>query len=150
MKKMLFLLVCLWGGMALYADEASHYAAAEALIVVSMPEVAYTDMIKEALAQQIQINPSLEPLQDIMLAFMNKYMSLDAIKPDLIRLHMNYFSEQELQEMTAFYQTPVGQKSAQLMPQLFQAGAAIGQQKVQDNMVELQTAIINAMGSQGF
>lgn len=53
------------------------------------------------------------------------------IKPDdmineFIPLYSKYFSNEEIKQMIAFYQTPLGQKTLSVMPQLSSESTAIG------------------------
>jgi hypothetical protein len=143
MKRLLILCLCLLCGMAVFAQNAksSHYLAAEKLLTVSISAESYATLIETSIDQQIDANPAIGPYRDIMLAYLTKYMSYDAIKEDLIQLYMKNFTEKELNEITAFYQTPTGKKAAKIMPDLFQQGAAIGQNKVQEHISELQEQI---------
>jgi hypothetical protein len=92
----------------------------------------------------VKQNPSLAPYEPQMRAFLMKHMSWASLKDDMIRIYTAEFSEQELKELMAFYQTPVGKKSVEKMPVLLQKGAEIGQQKIQKHLPELQAAIQGA------
>lgn len=50
-----------------------------------------------------------------------------ALMEVIIPLYDKYFTEAELKEMIKFYQTPVGKKTIQVMPQLLQESMAVGQ-----------------------
>ena len=93
------------------------------------------------LAMQVQQNPALAPHQAQMKAFLSKYMSWASLKDDMAKLYMAEFSESELNELTKFYQTPVGKKTIQKMPALMAKGAEIGQKRVQEHLPELQAAL---------
>jgi hypothetical protein len=45
---------------------------------------------------------------------------------DFIPLYSKYFTNEEIKQMIAFYQTPLGQKTLSVMPQLSSESAAIG------------------------
>jgi hypothetical protein len=76
-----------------------------------------------------------------MKAFLNKYMSWASLKDDMAKIYMAEFSESELNELTKFYQTPLGKKSIQKMPVLMTKGAEIGQKRVQEHLPELQAVL---------
>jgi len=130
---------------ALYgADEKAgspHYKAAEQMLtLMDMPTVLQqsTDQMVKIQTQQ---NPAIAPYEGVMKAFLAKYMSWDTLKPDMIKLYMDEFSEAELNDLNKFYQTPVGKKMVAKMPTLMSKGAQIGSQRVQAHMPELQAAI---------
>jgi hypothetical protein len=93
------------------------------------------------LEMQVQQNPALVPYQAQMKAFLNKYMSWASLKDDMTKLYMAEFSESEVNELTKFYQTPLGKKTVKKMPLLMTQGAEIGQKRVQEHLPELQAAM---------
>ncbi len=96
---------------------------------------------------QVQQNPSIARYQQDMKAFFAKYMSWASLKDDMVTIYMAEFTELELKELTAFYQTPVGKKTVQRMPALMAKGAEMGQRRVQEHLPELQAAIAAKAGS---
>jgi hypothetical protein len=62
----------------------------------------------------------------------------------MIKLYADSFTEEELGELTKFYNTKVGQKAAEMMPKLAAKGAQIGMERVQSNLPELQKMIQEA------
>jgi hypothetical protein len=148
LKKITLLLICLVCGSALFAQKNAQSTKAEKLLsLVSSPE-SQSQLIESTLEQQINANPQIAPFRDIMSTFLNKYLGYEAIKEDIIKLYMANFTEKELDELIKFYDSPIGRKSADLMPRLFQEGANIGQQKVTDNLGELQAEIEKAATAQ--
>jgi uncharacterized protein len=142
-----FLLCVLIGAIALFqpatarADEASHRKAVETLFGLMGMENLISQSIDQMLAMQVQQNPALAPYQAQMKAFLSKYMSWASLKDDMAKLYMAEFSESELNELTKFYQTPLGKKTVQKMPALMAKGAEIGQKRVQEHLPELQAAL---------
>ena len=123
------------------ADEASHRKAVEALFGLMEMDSLLSQSVDKMLEMQVQQNPALVPYQAKMKAFLNKYMSWASLKDDMAKLYMAEFSESELNELTKFYQTPLGKKTVQKMPALMARGAEIGQKRVQEHLPELQTAL---------
>jgi hypothetical protein len=50
------------------------------------------------------------------------------IRPKMVDLYVKEFSEQELKDLLAFYQTPVGKKAITSLPVIMRQGATIGQE----------------------
>lgn len=119
---------------------AANSAAYTLLATMNMKE-SYEGMIERVTQMQIQQNPELEAVRPTIHAFFTKYMGWEAQKGDIAALYAKNFTVEELAEMNAFYQTPVGQKTVQLMPQLAAAGAQIGQSKLAAHMGELKAMI---------
>lgn len=120
-----------------WADKAAEQAAAQLLESMNM-EVALQQGIEQTLDIQLQQNPNLQPFKATMLQFLNKYMSYDSLKPELIQIYAATFTATELQQINAFYATPIGQKVISKMPQLMAQGGQLGAKRVQDNIAELQ------------
>lgn len=126
---------------AVRADEKSHRQAAEQLLGMMNMDKLLSDSLDQMLQMQIKQNPAIAPYEPQMRAFFNKYMSWASLKEDMVKIYMDEFSEEELKELLAFYQTPVGRKTIQKMPSLLAKGAELGQQRVQQHLPELQQAI---------
>lgn len=131
-------LICL-GTTFATADNRSR--AAEDLLNVMKTAALLEKSIDQMLQVQIQQQPELEPYKETMLKFLNKYMSYENLKNDLIKLYSEAFNEDELTEIAAFYQTPVGQKAVQKMPELLSKCSQLGAAKVQQNIGELKEMI---------
>jgi hypothetical protein len=90
---------------------------------------------------EISRNPGLAPFRDVMVGWLKKYMTWQAMQPELVKLYAANFTEAELKEMTAFYKTPTGQKALQAMPEVMQRSAMLGAQLAQGHEEELKTAM---------
>jgi hypothetical protein len=97
--------------------------------------------IDQMLAMQIKQNPAIAPYETEMKSFLKKYMSWAGLKDDMIKIYADEFTEAELGELSAFYQTPLGKKTLQKMPTLMAKGAELGQRRVQEHLPELTAAI---------
>ncbi len=126
---------------ALRADTASHRAAAESLLNLMDMDKMMSQSVDQMLQIQIKQNPSLAQYETQMRAFLNKYLSWASMKDDMLNIYTTEFTEDELKQLTAFYQTPLGKKTVQKMPALMQKGAEISQKRLQEHLPELQAAI---------
>lgn len=80
----------------------------------------------------------IKQFEVVMRKFLVKYMSWDALKEDFTKIYAGEFSEQELNQLTQFYNTPLGKKLSSKLPALQQKGMLLGQQRVQAHQAELQ------------
>jgi hypothetical protein len=126
---------------ALRADEVSHKKAAESLLALMGMETLLSQSVDQMLAMQVQQNPAVAPYQAQMKTFLSKYMSWSSLKDDMAQIYMTEFTEAELNDLTKFYQTPLGKKTVQKMPALMAKGAEMGQKRMQEHLPELQAAI---------
>ena len=131
------------------ADETSHQKAAEQMLTLMDMPTLLKQSVDQMVKMQVQQNPTIAPYEAVMRDFLAKYMSWDSLKPDMVKLYTEEFSEAELSELNKFYQTPTGKKMLGKMPTLMSKGAQIGSQRVQEHMPELQAAIAAEAGKQG-
>ena len=80
----------------------------------------------------------------VMQAFMTKYYTWDALKDNFAKLYAAEFTENELKQLAAFYDSPIGKKVSQKTPLLLQKGMAMGQQVVTDHRPELEQMMKDA------
>ena len=73
--------------------------------------------------------------------FFDENFKWDDVKPQIAKLYTDTFTEAELRDLIAFYQTPTGLKAIAKMPVLMQQGAALGMSRVQAKMPEFQQRI---------
>jgi uncharacterized protein len=127
---------------------ASQRKAAEDLLAATNSEKNLTLSIDRMLAVQMEQNPGMKAVEPEMRAYITKYMSWSAMKEDMVQLYAREFTEKELKELAKFYQTPIGRKTIEKMPQLMGASMEIGQRRMQEHLPELQQAIAEKMKSQ--
>ena len=120
---------------------ASHLKTAKELLDIVHVDRTTKQTLDVLLRMQLQQNPKLQPYEDVLRAFLQKYMSWDSLKDDYARFYAEALTEPELKQIIAFYKTPVGQKAINTIPSLMAKGAALGQKRVQDNRAELQQMI---------
>jgi hypothetical protein len=123
------------------ADEKSHRAAAEEMLQAANTEQTMLTAIDQVLDVQLKTNPELEPVKNVMKKFFAKHFSYAALKDDLIKIHMEQFTETELKEIAAFYRTPTGKKAVERLPTLMQKGSELGMRRVQEHAAELKQMI---------
>ena len=130
--------VYIFGFSLLFANPLStHEQAAKEMLDCMNLDENFSKSIDNMLDLQVQQNPALKDKRKAMKTFFDRYMSWASLEGDFIRIYKDAFTEEELKQLTAFYQTPVGQKSIQLMPEMMRKGGEIGNKRVQDNMPEL-------------
>jgi hypothetical protein len=152
MKKLLALALTAFALVPCHAsnrddDESRNKAAEELLLAMKMDKNTETTL-DQMIEVQIKQQPQIAPFKDVMRKFLMKHLNWESLKGDMIKLYSDSFTEPELKELTAFYHTPVGRKSADLLPQLSAKGAQIGMERVQKNLPELQRMIQEQAGGQ--
>ena len=115
-------------------------AVVELMSIIDMEDVL-EESIEVVLNIQISQNPNLKKYKDVMIEFFNKYMSWESLKDDFIKIYKEEFTENEIKDLIEFYKTETGKKAMKKMPILMQKGSMIGQQRVQENIHELERMI---------
>lgn len=123
-----------------FADNASKKEAELLLNTLGLDQVLQ-QTINQMLDLQLQQNPALLPYKQVMLQFFNKYMSYDSLKGEMVTIYSETFSAPELKQINTFYQSPVGKKTIEKMPELMAKGGQIGAKRVQEHLPELQEMI---------
>ncbi len=142
MRKILFILVAILGcTLSAGADEASHKELVKQLFTVTNMKEGVDDTCKEVINMQMKSNPMMEPFKDVITDFFTKYMSWESLEPEMIKLYMDTFTEDELRDIVSFLSSPTGilytEKSFDLNMQILQ----IGHKRITDNMGELDAMI---------
>lgn len=151
-----------------HADEASRRAKVEQLLV-SMHMDRLTDQmmsVAKAMSQQaIQQTPGYHQMtpeqkritveyQDKIFKLITDEMGWKAMEPDVADLYAKNFTDDEINAMVAFYQSPAGQAMVEKLPQITQESMALTQQrmvqlqpKLQALTKEMQQKLAEAKGS---
>lgn len=117
----------------------SHLQAAETLLKATGIDRQFDDIINtmlSAFGNQIPADKK-STFEAVMKKFMGKYFTWEAMKSELSATYASEFSEADLKEITTFYNTPVGKRYSQKLPQLTQKGVLLGQKIAQDHQAEL-------------
>jgi hypothetical protein len=119
------------------ASAKNHRAKVKELFELMNMEKVMEVGIQEAINAQMQANPEMVKFKDIMLDFFSKHMSWKSVERGFVDDYMETFSQAEIEDMIAFYQTPTGKKTITTLPELMKRGSQHGMEKVQQNMPEL-------------
>lgn len=125
----------------LLADARSHAADAERFLQLARADklaVPVYAQVQQMFAQRFAESQAPQSKQAVLETYqakanaeLDKAVGWDKLKPDMIKLYTSNFNEQELKELIAFYQSPLGQKVLQKMPELTAQSAEITQSKLE-------------------
>ncbi|MCY1289631.1 hypothetical protein D9M68_345400 [compost metagenome] len=123
------------------ADAASHAANAERFLKLAHADKLTTPVyaqVQQMFAQrfaQTQAPESkkavLESYQAKANAALEQAVGWNKIKPDMVKLYTGAFTEQELKDLLAFYESPLGKKMLAKMPELTAQSAQLTQAKLE-------------------
>jgi len=148
MRLHLFLILPLVVCSVSLADEATHREAAVRVLEITKADAAmksgFQAMIDPVLASMRQRGMPEAAAQEVKEAFSQWFteeIKWEDIKPKMVEIYVQQFSEAELKELQAFYQTPTGQKAIEKLPIVMQQGANIGREYAQSKGQILQAKL---------
>ncbi|MGI4836506.1 MAG: DUF2059 domain-containing protein [Janthinobacterium lividum] len=123
------------------ADTASHNASAESFLMMAHADKLGTPVymqVQQMFAQRFeQANAPdskkavLESYQAKANAALDQAIGWPKLKPDMVKLYTDNFTETELKDLVKFYQSPLGKKVLEKMPQVTQQSAQLTQAKLE-------------------
>ena len=128
------------------AGTDSHRQAVEKLLELTHMQQKIEISVNNVLTLQLRQSPELREHEDLLTKFLEKNIGWTGMKDNLIKMYMEAFTEQELNEINTFYSTPSGQKLIQHLPELIQQRDRLAMQRMQENIGELQQAIADRTG----
>jgi len=120
---------------------AAQAAAAHELFKALRLEESLPTTTAAMVDSEIAHNPALVPYRDVMLAFLRKYMTWDAMLPELTQLYSETYTEGEMKSLALFYASPLGQKAITKTPELLSKTAALGAKISQPHTPELNAQL---------
>lgn len=142
----LLLFIALIWSISSLAESDSHRQAVEKLFELTHMQQKIEVSVNNVLALQLQQTPALSEHEDLLTSFLEKNIGWTGMKDNLISMYMDAFTEQELNNINAFYSTPDGQKLIQRLPELIQQRDRLAMQRIQENIGELQQAVADSTG----
>jgi hypothetical protein len=117
------------------ADDASHRAAAGKLIEVVKTQETMRNAFVSSVDALVKgapggtVSPAeLAEMKQATKDWFDQELDWNGMKSKLEDAYVKSFTEDELNQLTAFYQTPLGQKTLAQLPLVMQQAMAIGQQ----------------------
>ncbi len=152
-----FSLLLLFASGPLLAASASHAAEAERFVeltrVDKLAVPAYMQ-VRQMFAQRFAQAGGSEAQKAVLERYqaqadtaLDKVVGEGKLDEALVALYTDAFSEAELKELLAFYQTPVGRKVLEQMPQLMAHSAQLTQARLQQAVPEVDR-LLGAMTSE--
>ncbi|WP_309387329.1 DUF2059 domain-containing protein [Cerasicoccus frondis] len=152
MKKFFLFLFAALFATAAFADDAGKTAIAKELLEKMSPKATVVESFMSAYEpymQQIQAMGIPEEAVKKIRAEGLKLANQIAVDPEMmekmVKLYTDTFTEQELQDIFNFYQTPTGEKALKQFPILFEKGALIGQEVANKYLPEFQVKVQEIM-----
>lgn len=124
---------------------ATHKEAVKQLMTVTHVRELTQQSMDAVMASQMEQQPQLKPYESIMKTFLKEQMDWSILEPEFTRIYAEVFTEKELRDMTAIYQTPVGQMMLAKMPGLLAKSNEFTQKRLQAGLPILMQRLEAAM-----
>lgn len=121
----------------------SHRQAASELLDLMEKSQDLGEAVSAMIDVQVRANPQIEPFRDILVQWTQRYINWEAMRPRMLELYLQTFTEGEIRDLLAFYRTSTGRKSLEKLPVLMQEGMKIGEAAAQQHRGELDAMIRN-------
>jgi len=125
---------------------ASQLKAAEQLLIATGINNQFGGIVDNMISASSAQIPETQRGEfiNVMKRFMVKYYSWDALKVEFAKMYAAEYTEDELNQLTAFYNSPLGKKVGAKTPVLMQKGMALGQKTIADHRPELEQMMQDA------
>ncbi len=130
------------------ADDMSHKKAAEKMLEVTNSRQTLDQMrtsisaIMDKQFAAMNLPPegkeAAEAVKKDMMTWWSEYLSWEKMKDMYTSLYVEAFTEQEINELVKFYQSPLGQKMLKKMPEITQKTTQKIQAVLQEKMPEFE------------
>lgn len=127
------------------AGDSAQPSTVERLLVVADMERMYASSLESGIAAQLKANPALAAYEDLLRAFMAKYVSYADLKPELYRTYRESFSEVEMQELIRFYESDFGRRLMAKMPALMARSSQWSASRLKEHLPELMAQVQERM-----
>jgi uncharacterized protein len=138
------------------ADSAGHAADAERFLLLARADklaVPVYGQVREMFAQRFAESSGsqadralLESYQAKADAALDKAVGWDKLKPEMVALYTRHFSEQEMRELITFYDSALGRKVVESMPQLTAQSAQLTQARLESAVPEVNQLLAEMSG----
>ena len=155
------LLALAFSSVAAYADEASKKIKVEVFFKAAGLEDTFSksmalvrNQMKSAMVQQIvgvkstpEQSKVIDDFQENIGGFMAEVFSWEALKPEMAEIYLEAFTEKELEDFIAFYNSPSGKAMVSKTPAMMAKSSEAAQKRMALAMPKLQGMIKSFMES---
>jgi hypothetical protein len=135
-----------FSGPALAQDtSATHRAAVKQLLEVTHLREVTERSMDAIMKSQMEQMPQLAPYANVLQAFYKEQMDWTALEPEYTRIYLEVFTEKELRDMAALYQTPLGKMMLAKTPVVLAKSNDFATRRLQAAMPQLMQKLQAAM-----
>lgn len=98
--------------------QAKDLKKVEKLLELMRLEETTTTAVVQMLSDIFASTPNLAVHQDIIVEYTEERLGWEALKPEMVKIYAELFSDNEIAELTQFYSSKTGQKSLDVSPEM--------------------------------
>lgn len=126
---------------------AKHQQRVEQLLDIFGVSAVCESTVDSIVKQAVETEPGLAGAEQTIRGFLAKKVGWDALKPEIMRLYMEQFSEAELAEIIGFYESGTGRKFAAASPVISASVMGLVQKTLVQSASEWEALIAKLLGS---
>ena len=130
------------------ADDASHRQAVQKLFELTGMQQQIEESVNSVVALQLAQSPELKDHEIVVREFLERHIGWQSLKDALTDMYLKEFSEEELNDMNAFYGSATGRKVIKRLPVLVQMRNQLASARLQENIGELQYELSSSQKQQ--
>jgi hypothetical protein len=127
----------------------THAQAARQLLAYLNTEARMNLAVQQIVALQIERDPRLGRYKPQLQSYVGKYLAWEQLLPDIIKEYKKVFTEVQIREIFAFYNSETGRKALGNMDRIIREVGKSRNELMQQNAMELRTAIEAEQRRQG-
>lgn len=137
----IIVLLAAFGQANALANETAHREAVERLFKLTGMQQKIEESVDNVLVLQLAQSPELRNHETVVREFLERHIGWQSLRDALTEMYMQEFSEQELNDMNTFYDSPTGRKVIERLPVLVQQRNQLASRRLQENIGELEYEI---------
>lgn len=148
MRKLVVVVIGIFLSFSVYAQDSKRESVEELLRVSNMDSMIdgmYSQMNQMfvGLEEQLDIKPDEQPIFDAhmnkLITILQEDMSWEKFKEPLIDIYLKHYTEKEIQDMLAFYQTETGRSMVSKMPLVMNDSMLFSQEMMKSLLPKIQS-----------
>lgn len=128
------------GNEAIAPGDSARPETIERLLEATGAERLYSALMDTTLSR-LEATPQLAPYAENLREFFARYAPYDSAKADYIEAYRATFTESDLEQLLAFYQSPVGQRLLSKLPRILSVTTQRRTARLQAHWGELMSAV---------
>ena len=145
MKRYLVVLLLFAAAGPVSAQSAERIEAARALVEAMDMGETMQESAELGMRNEMARNPQMAGYSDIVEKYVDMALDWNEISEEVIRTYAQHFTADELGELTAFYQSPIGQRFVEVSPELNASIQEITSRRIQAVMPQMQQELMQRM-----